>query len=243
MADQQLGKTQIVSPTQVGVLLYQKGFRGVALAKMIATSIGCENPAGNAGIVNNTPTTGDYSVGLFQINYFQGLAAQRTKDYGSPVQLANSPAAQAAAAWKLSDGGTNFQPWIGDWGDGPCHASAAMPKATAIAAAVTAMSDAKRAATVKSFTSDALPNSTTGTGVTAASSTSSDCLIKSPSVLGIGGGCIISKGEVRAVGGGLLIVAGGILMLAAGILIAGHKMPAQMQMIQKAIPHGGSPTT
>jgi len=38
-------------------------------------------------VINDTPSTGDYSVGLWQINYYGSLYAGRAKDYGTPQQL------------------------------------------------------------------------------------------------------------------------------------------------------------
>ena len=41
-------------------------------------------------VVNDTPATGDYSVGLFQINYYDGLRPERVKMFGTPAHLATS---------------------------------------------------------------------------------------------------------------------------------------------------------
>jgi hypothetical protein len=46
----------------------------------------------------------DYSVGLFQINYYGNLLPGRTKEYGSPQLLQSSPQAQANAAYQLAGG-------------------------------------------------------------------------------------------------------------------------------------------
>jgi len=38
-------------------------------------------------VINDTPATGDYSVGLWQINYYDGLYGERSREYGTPRQL------------------------------------------------------------------------------------------------------------------------------------------------------------
>lgn len=38
-------------------------------------------------VINDTPSTGDYSVGIWQINYYNGLYAGRASAYGTPKQL------------------------------------------------------------------------------------------------------------------------------------------------------------
>ena len=52
----------------------------------------------NPTSLNDTPSTGDYSVGLWQINYYNGMLASRTRQFGSPQDLLADPAKQAAAA-------------------------------------------------------------------------------------------------------------------------------------------------
>lgn len=49
-------------------------------------------------VINDTPATGDYSVGIWQINYYGSLYASRTAAYGTPKQLvAGGAPAQAIA--------------------------------------------------------------------------------------------------------------------------------------------------
>lgn len=53
----------------------------------IAAAIGEAESSLNLAVINDTPATGDYSVGVYQINYFDGLYAGRVKAFGTPRQL------------------------------------------------------------------------------------------------------------------------------------------------------------
>lgn len=79
-------------------------------------------------VINDTPATGDYSVGLWQINYYDGDGPPRTKAYGTPRDLIiDGPIGQAHAAYDI----WRQQGWMawattytsGDWrayiGSGP----------------------------------------------------------------------------------------------------------------------------
>jgi hypothetical protein len=84
----------------------------VALAQALA-GIAMAESSGNTADLNDDSTTGDYSVGLFQVNYFDKLREGRTQAYGSPEQLAQDPLQQAAAAIAIfTDQG--FGAWQGD---------------------------------------------------------------------------------------------------------------------------------
>jgi Lysozyme like domain len=61
--------------------------------------------------INNNPSTGDYSVGLWQINYFGSLYPSRTKRYGTPQRLAADPLANAKAAVDLARDGAGLDNW------------------------------------------------------------------------------------------------------------------------------------
>lgn len=53
-------------------------------------------------VINDTPATGDYSVGLWQINYLGSLYAERSRLYGTPRELiAGGPVKQAHAAYDV----------------------------------------------------------------------------------------------------------------------------------------------
>lgn len=63
-------------------------------------------------VVNDTPATGDYSVGLWQVNYYDGLYNGRVAQFGTPGHLANAGiGAQADAAFAIWQ-----QQGFGAWG-------------------------------------------------------------------------------------------------------------------------------
>ena len=65
--------------------------------------------------LNPNSNTLDYSVGLWQINYYGNLREPRTARYGSPEQLAADPNRQAIAAVDLfGDNGAGLGNWTND---------------------------------------------------------------------------------------------------------------------------------
>lgn len=116
MGDVQLGPVTSLSPADVQALWTANGGDPAKALTAAAIVFGAENPAGNAGLVNDTPSTGDYSVGLWQINYAGSLLPMRTAQFGSPEALASDPNAQARAAIAMSQNGSNWQPWGPDFG-------------------------------------------------------------------------------------------------------------------------------
>lgn len=63
-------------------------------------------------VINDTPDTGDYSVGTLQINYYGQLYAERVGLFGTPQQLiAGGLNAQAKAAQYLWSGAGGWSPW------------------------------------------------------------------------------------------------------------------------------------
>lgn len=64
-------------------------------------------------VVNNTPSTGDLSVGLWQINYYGNLYSSRVREFGTPQTLVEGGLSrQAFAALQLWKG--RGQTWT-DW--------------------------------------------------------------------------------------------------------------------------------
>lgn len=70
-------------------------------AKILAAIPGPESGY-DMHIINDTPATGDYSCGLWQINYLGSLYAERTREFGTPRHLLESGVAgQARAAFRI----------------------------------------------------------------------------------------------------------------------------------------------
>jgi len=76
----------------------------------IYAAIGEAESSEDLTVLNNTPGTGDYSVGIFQINYYGSLYASRAAAFGTPQQLATGGLTkQCLAAIRIGAGG--FGPW------------------------------------------------------------------------------------------------------------------------------------
>jgi hypothetical protein len=112
----QLGPVTHLSAADVEALWVNNGGDPSKALTAAAIVFSSENPAGNAGLVNDTASTGDYSVGLWQINYAGDLLSTRTAQFGSPEALAADPNLQARAAIAMSANGTNWQAWGPDFG-------------------------------------------------------------------------------------------------------------------------------
>lgn len=91
-------------------ILQGAGFEGYSL-RMAQAIIFLES---NRRIYAHNPNanTGDNSYGLFQINMFRGLEAQRLEQYDLPNNEALfNPLVNARVAWDISEGGTNWSAW------------------------------------------------------------------------------------------------------------------------------------
>lgn len=53
----------------------------------IMAAIGSAESSLDLAVVNDTPSTGDYSVGVWQINYYDGLYGERARQFGTPCEL------------------------------------------------------------------------------------------------------------------------------------------------------------
>jgi hypothetical protein len=75
-----------------------------------AAAIALAESGGRPDALNDNPATGDYSVGLWQINYYGPLRSGRTRAFGPPEALTD-PLKNAQAAVALSSAGASFSPW------------------------------------------------------------------------------------------------------------------------------------
>jgi len=102
-----------VTPRQVYVAFRHAGIP--AGAAVYLTAIAGVESGYNTNALNTDSGTGDYSVGLTQINYFGGLYAERAPHIGTPKQLlAGGLDDQAkATAWLYHEAG-GLSPWQPD---------------------------------------------------------------------------------------------------------------------------------
>ena len=100
----------MASKQDLMALLKEAGFRGQGLAN--AYAIALAESGGRARAHNPNASTGDNSYGLFQINMLGKMGPARLKQYGlSSNEDLFDPLTNAKVAYKMSHGGTNFQPW------------------------------------------------------------------------------------------------------------------------------------
>lgn len=103
------GGTNVVGADKAYQALRQAG-ASPQLATIL-TAVGGAESGWNASAVNNNPSTGDYSIGVWQINYYGSLLASRSAEFGPPDQLIGNLAAQAHAAVTLAHGGSGLSNW------------------------------------------------------------------------------------------------------------------------------------
>jgi hypothetical protein len=189
-----------LSYQQIENLWIQNG--GPPSAAPIMAAIAEAESGGNTQSLNNTPSTGDYSVGLWQINYFDGMLAGRTAEYGSPSQLQADPNLQAKAAISLYGGGGGLSNWT-------TYTSGAYKKYLngANASAASAINGGGQLGGYSG-------NPPGQTGCAAGSQGISLSAGPISFGTGIGNAC-----QIKALTGGLLIGLGGAVMIVGGVLI------------------------
>jgi Lysozyme like domain len=89
--------------------LWVKSGGDAKLAPVMA-AIALAESNGNPAALNNNPKSGDFSVGLWQINYFGNLSGPRTARYGD-WQKQLDPYSNTRAAVDLAQGGKGLGNW------------------------------------------------------------------------------------------------------------------------------------
>jgi hypothetical protein len=196
--------TQQLTYGQVEQLWINAG-GSAALAPLMA-AIATAESGRNPRSLNNTPSTGDYSVGLWQINYFDGMLASRTRQFGSPQQLMDDPSLQAKAAVTLY-------------------------REQGLAAWSTYTSGAYKQYLNGSVPPDVnVPSSTPGSAQQVdASGNSTDCLINIPYL----NACLLSKAQAKSILGVLTIGAGGVIGAIGVLILVGYGI-ARTRVTDKA---------
>jgi hypothetical protein len=188
----------------------------------IMAAIAIAESGGQTNVLNNTPGTGDYSVGLWQINYYNGLLADRTHEFGAPEALAQDPNAQAQAAIALMETSPKLTDWEGDaawkaWNAAGSPVPWNPPASLTGGAAITGPQGSAGGSGSSGGSGSAGSGSTTTT-----TASSSSCAVNLPGVGPIGGGCLITNSEIKALKGGLLLAAGGITFIVGGLILVAY---------------------
>ena len=84
-----------------------------AAEAQIGAAVATAESSRDLTVINDTPATGDYSVGCWQINYYGSLLGPRTAAYGSPEELIEGgldvQANAALGVWRGA--GDSWTPW------------------------------------------------------------------------------------------------------------------------------------
>jgi hypothetical protein len=208
-----------LSYAQVEQLWTQNG--GPAGWAPLMAAIAMAESGGNTQALNNTPATGDYSVGLWQINYYNGMLAGRTASYGSPQALLADPNKQAKAAISLfGQNGSGLGNWQGDaaWKAWRAAGAPQQPSAATVESWGVSLGGAS---------TEGLPAGSATTDSTTTSSTSGTG--GDPRTCGAkGGGVDILFGHIgtacqlKALTAGLLIGLGGAVMMIGVVVLVGR---------------------
>ena len=99
-----------LSISELKIILRRAGFEGYGL-RMAQAIVSLESTRRSLAH-NPNAHTGDNSYGLFQINMFRGLEAQRLKQYDlEKNEDLFDPLTNATIAYKMSNGGVNWGAW------------------------------------------------------------------------------------------------------------------------------------
>lgn len=119
MATKTAGKTTRVAPTrkqEILETLMRAGFKGTGLRRAFAVAMA--ESSGRPEAVNNDPSTGDLSYGMFQINMIGDMGPERRARFGlrSNEDLLD-PDTNARVAYEMSNGGRSWSAWSTYEGD------------------------------------------------------------------------------------------------------------------------------
>lgn len=185
--------------------------------------------AESGGLSNNLNDKGkDYSVGLWQINYYGSLLQGRSQSYGTPLALAQDVNAQAKAAIKISGNGVNLQPWTtftsGDAG-------------RVMAAHEQGLGGLPATPPLPSIPVQATTAGAAGPGAVDDEGYLIDLTMPSaiPNIR-------VSRAAARKVIGAAVIVGGAVTGLAGAFLLVGGKAPGPAGIVQTAIKQRGQTT-
>ena len=180
----------------------------------LMAGIAIAESGGNTTSLNNNPATGDYSVGLWQINYFGGMLGPRSQKYGTPTQLQASPDAQAKAAIDLfGQNGAGLTNWTNDktW---KAWVAAGHPQAPSHATVATWLNN--------SGTMSDPAGGGNANGAPSAAPPGAGCNSKSSGISLLGSTSVGTACQLKALTGGLLIGVGGLVLLVGTILIVAN---------------------
>jgi lysozyme-like protein len=184
----------------------------------VMAGIAIAESGGSTTALNNTPSTGDYSVGLWQINYYGSLNSSRTAKYGPSAALLNDPNKQAQAAINLSNNGLNLGPW----------------KTDIIGNAFLGATTPPSASTVQNLISSG--------GLSTASPTSAGSPCSANPGWKIATFTIINGCQLQALKGATLMTVGGVIMLIGmvGIAAAAGLRTKAGSSLAQAVPGGAT---
>lgn len=94
--------TTTLSYAQLRAIWIQAGGDPALASTMAAVALA--ESGGRVGALNDNAKTGDYSVGLWQVNYFGDMRSGRTRAYGTPEKLRADALANARAAVAIYSG-------------------------------------------------------------------------------------------------------------------------------------------
>jgi hypothetical protein len=79
------GRPRFITFAQAVARLRYVGF--TAAQADVGAAIGTAESSRDLSVINDTPSTGDYSVGVWQINYYGSLYAERVREFGTPQYM------------------------------------------------------------------------------------------------------------------------------------------------------------